>query len=235
VRFSIEVYNRDPVIIGEPATMIGEGETYFFNLDSDEDGFGNITWSIISGPHWLVIDRETGVLSGIPEHRDIGRSRVRIMIEDGNSGHDDMSIWLQVMDTHAPPRITTEVLEFKGYENEEFGLQMEVSGEGPFSWIIDGDLSLTIDNRTGYISGEFEDIGLYLFDVVVRDLYGDTDRVTISITVIQRPEKPPPPIETWGKIIAIICVNLIVFIFMFVVALWLLMRRSEGKDGKNKK
>lgn len=74
--FTIEVLtaNRAPVISGNPATSVQQGQTYsFVPTASDPDG-DTLTFSIVNKPVWASFDPATGALTGSPERTHVGRT-----------------------------------------------------------------------------------------------------------------------------------------------------------------
>ncbi len=86
--FSIRVVNVNspPVITGVPARAVYENTSYRFTptvKDSDAD---LLTYSISNKPSWASFDRATGILTGVPNHADIGTtSNINISVTDAFS------------------------------------------------------------------------------------------------------------------------------------------------------
>lgn len=86
--FSIRVVNvnASPVITGVPANAIYENTLYSFTPTVNDSDADLLTYSISNKPSWANFDRATGILTGVPQHSDIGTtSNINISVSDGFS------------------------------------------------------------------------------------------------------------------------------------------------------
>ena len=98
--------NTDPDISGTAPSEVVAGNNYIFvPLATDDDG-DSLIFSITNKPSWANFDPNTGQLSGVPTHADIGLySNIVIMVNDGNGGTDALTFSINVLedsDNQAP-------------------------------------------------------------------------------------------------------------------------------------
>ena len=84
---TVERANTDPVIGGNPVTLIKLGQSYVFvPTVSDPDG-DTLTFAVTNAPAWAAFDTATGTLSGTPSEGDIGtHAGIVIAVSDGRGG-----------------------------------------------------------------------------------------------------------------------------------------------------
>ncbi len=84
---TVERGNSDPVIGGNPVTIVKLGQSYaFVPTASDADG-DTLTFAVTNAPSWAGFDPATGALSGTPSEGDIGTyDGIVIAVSDGRGG-----------------------------------------------------------------------------------------------------------------------------------------------------
>jgi hypothetical protein len=58
-----------------------ENELFSFDIEMPGEDFGIITYSLVSGPHGMIVDPVTGLINWTPDHTQIGENIVTINIE----------------------------------------------------------------------------------------------------------------------------------------------------------
>jgi len=77
--------NDAPNISGSPSSTIVSGESYNFLPDISDPDDDNLSVSITNKPSWMIINSQTGLLSGTPDTSDIGvYSNIILTVSDGN-------------------------------------------------------------------------------------------------------------------------------------------------------
>ena len=166
-----ELQPANPILTGTPGATAIEGVLYSFQIDAEDPDGDVLEFSLAGGPSWLMIDTETGQISGTPTADDIGTtSGISISVDDGFHviTTDDFSI--TVLDVPAisgtpagsaffgvPYAFTPDVVD-----TDSQSFQFTITGEP--GW-------LGLNATTGALSGTpaLEDIGT-------------TDSITITVT-----------------------------------------------------
>lgn len=183
--FSLTVANTPPTILTPDIILIQEDTLYYNDYASDDDGQGNIVWSLQTNASWLSIDDVTGVLNGTPLNDDVGSYWVNVTVDDGNGGIDTSSFILTVQNN--PPEILTpdiiqaweNILYFNDYSSND-------DGQGNIVWMLQTNATwLSIDDVTGNLSGTPGgfDTGQYFVNVTVYDGNGGLDWSYFILTV----------------------------------------------------
>jgi len=138
--------NDLPVISGIPSTSINPGSSYTFTATaSDPDTADILTFSIKNKPSWASFSSETGKLSGVPSHSDIGiTSNIVISVTDGNSA----LVSLPPFDINV--LASTSELLISG--SPELSVKQDSFYDFTPTVTNGGALSFTISNRPGWAS-----------------------------------------------------------------------------------
>jgi hypothetical protein len=176
-----------------PVAVVGVAYSQFL---SAIDGCGNYTWSKFSGslPPGLKLDRETGLISGIPD-ATITRARTFVAVfkvADALGGAAlSKSIYFKLC---LPIKITTASLLPACDIGVRYSQKLEASGgNSKYSWYLSEGSSLPFGltlSTGGVISGKALEAGIYEFTVRVNDGANSLEK-GFSLTV-----NPPLEITT---------------------------------------
>jgi len=174
MKFKINVANTPPKIITPPVTEVLEGDDYYVDFDSDDDGQGVITWSSIGQNDWLSIKETSGELMGRPIGDNVGNHTVSVIVDDGNGGTGTLEFQLNVINRNEKPRIlTTDITT--GTEGELYYREYEAydpDNTDHFHWELRTNANfLAIDNDTGVLQGTPGpyDVDVFFVNVTVKD------------------------------------------------------------------
>ena len=153
---------------------------------------GMPVWSLADGdlPPGMFIDPFTGEITGIPT--EIGTYRFTVRGDDPVSGYSRLHEY--TMNINSMPQIDASSLP-DGIAGSAYNRQFSVTGgSAPITWSIRGNLpeGVTLDRKTGTISGTLIVPGIYDFTSIVKDANGATDSKTFRITVIEPDDQNPP-------------------------------------------
>lgn len=195
VMTSITVNNIAPVLLGENRVTVNQGDYYYMDYNSDEDGEGGIEYVLISDADWLQLNETNGILNGTSEQDDVGSLRVGVVVRDGNGGSDDIYFDLEVLNVNDPPIIlTSDILEVN--QGDPFQRKYEASDIDPgdvLTWSIVTDAPwLAMNNITGILSGTPgpEDVKDFTINVTVTDIGGMSDSHEFILTVNNINDQP---------------------------------------------
>lgn len=95
-----------PIISGDPATTVRQGETYLASFSAVDPDGEELAFVSTNLPSWLTLDERTGVLKGIPGQSDVGMHKVVVSVVDagGVFAHSD-PFTIEVTNVNDPPRI----------------------------------------------------------------------------------------------------------------------------------
>ena len=102
--FTITVKNTNdpPSIISHPPTVATEDEEYNITLEAEDVDFGSTLVWTLTGPAWLNIDGESGVLAGTPSNGDVGVHWQTVTVTDGTL-EDTLSFAITVANINDAP------------------------------------------------------------------------------------------------------------------------------------
>ena len=154
ISFTVTVTNLNPVISSSPPTTATENTAYQYDVQSNEEGIGDVTYSLTTAPDWLSILESTGFIQGIPQNNDVGTHNVTVRVDDGNSGFVTQSWTITV--SNLAPTISNNVLDtatedsaytyqMVAYPPNQSGLTYSLVGTHP-DWI-------SINTLSGLLSG----------------------------------------------------------------------------------
>jgi hypothetical protein len=195
INYTLSVFNTPPHIITEPKRECYEKEEYLLNMDSDDDGQGNISWSLMTSSSFLTIDRKTGNLSGTPMEGDEGVYLVNVQVQDGNGGSDNLIFNLTVVGRNDRPQIiTSDITQIE--QDTPFKRDYDVfdPDEGDTHiWSLRTDAEwLAMENDTGVLWGTPDgyDVGDWLVNITVTDQGGLSDYREFTLKVLDLKDKP---------------------------------------------
>jgi len=193
--YVLVVMNRDPKILTEPITESTLYEEYFLDVDSDDDGQGEITWFLNSNSPFLTIDKKTGILKGTPIEGDQGEYFVNVQVQDGNGGSDNLIFNLTVVGRNDRPQIiNTDITQIE--QDTPFRRDYDVfdpDEEDMHLWTLRTDADwLSMENETGVIFGTPDgyDVGEWLVNITVTDQGGLSDYREFTFKVLDVKDKP---------------------------------------------
>ncbi|MCK5560674.1 MAG: Ig-like domain-containing protein, partial [Thermoplasmata archaeon] len=162
---------------------------YKNDYNSTDDNQGIITWSLFTNSSWLNINKNSGVISGIPDNEDVGIYYVNVTVDDGNGGMDFSNFSINVFNTNDRPLIITpnnltaieDVYYDVDYEAEDVDI-----GDS-LTWNIESNASwLFIDINTGILTGTPDnyEVGCYNINISCKDDSEAFDFTEFILTVI---------------------------------------------------
>ncbi|MBU0713123.1 putative Ig domain-containing protein [bacterium] len=154
ITFTVTATNLNPEISSSPPTTATENTAYQYDVQSNEEGIGNVTYSLTTAPDWLSINASTGLIQGTPGNPNVGDHDVVVRVDDGNGGVYTQSWTITVSNTN--PTIITEVLD-PATEDSAYSFQIDYIpiNEGDHTFAIHGDKPawLSINALNGLLSG----------------------------------------------------------------------------------
>ena len=194
VRFKVMVENVPPVILPFDPGNATEDVEYLLRLASDDDGQGNISWSLgPASPSWLALDGNGGLLRGVPGNNDVGRHEVTVTVADGNGGTASTTFELEVRNVNDPPTIVTpdalDIQQCEAYEVDYDAEDIDLTHD-VLVWSLDTEADfLAINPITGVLSGTpgVDRAGRFLVKVRVEDGNGGRDESQFTLTVHEDP------------------------------------------------
>lgn len=135
------------------------------------------TWSAKGLPSGLSIDGATGVITGTPD--TLGASTVTVTVSDARNQTARVSF---VWTIYSAPKLTAPVKQDTYIGTAAVPLQMVVTdGVGPYTWSATSlRPGMSIDSKTGVISGTPAALGTSHVVVTVKDSRGETTSVTFD-------------------------------------------------------
>ena len=168
--------NTPPEITVSALPSGAKGTLYSFQLTAS--GTTPITWSLKSGkmPAGLKLD-SSGLISGTPTKA--GKFTLTFKAVNSTNKTDTAKITLQVFD---PVSITTASLK-AGTIGKSYSVTLKAKGTKPITWSAEGLPSgLTINSKTGRISGKPTEYGQFSVNVTAENAAGSVTR-TLPLTV----------------------------------------------------
>lgn len=196
IEFNLTVLNVPPAISTIPDDEAVEDIPHLDDFDCDDDGQGNIVYSLVSNATWLSLDPITGELTGTPNNVHVGQYFVHVTVSDGNSGFDSVNYTLTVI--NVPPIITNtpDILAKEDLlHSDDFNCTDDGQGNIVYSLLTNATW-LNLDQMTGLLFGIPDNsyVGWYWVNVSVVDGNGGMDFRNYNLTV--EDVNDPPVITT---------------------------------------
>jgi hypothetical protein len=201
--FTLEVLsaNDPPVITTIPQELCFEDEVYSIPLlYEDPDVDDSITWTLISAPAWMRINRTH--IYGRPGNDDVGISWMLLRIRDYEGATDELGFLLEVRNVNDAPVWVehpddVNITQGEVYLANAFASDVDVGDILSYGLESYPSSNISIDNSTGAIVWEDPVPGNYTIMVTSTDGI-EIIEVLFNITVLERIEPVPddgnPPI-----------------------------------------
>jgi hypothetical protein len=75
--------NRLPIINTEPIIRATVGVEYYYDIDAYDDDWDPLTYTLVTGPEEMTLDKITGELVWLPRMSDVGDHEVVVNVSDG--------------------------------------------------------------------------------------------------------------------------------------------------------
>ncbi|WP_449063124.1 putative Ig domain-containing protein [Planomonospora algeriensis] len=145
-------------------------------------GWPALTWSATGLPKGLSINTSTGVISGTPTTYQTETVTVKITDQGGKTDSETFTWKILTLELEAPQPQS----DYVGESVSGFDLAAD-GGTEPYTWSAQNlPTGLSIDTRTGEISGTVQQAGQYNVTVRVADSAGDSVSQTFTWTVLTR-------------------------------------------------
>ncbi len=196
LQYDLWVINRPPEIAAEHVSTVAEGEQFnaWFN-SSDPGGW----WRLDTSKEWLNLT-DSGVLSGIPKNRDVGKWTINITAGDRKGARVTYVFNLTV--TNTPPVIhnTPPALVL---EDDVYSFDMNSSDDPWVEWELISLTDWLEVNGTGSLYGVpgNEYVALWQFTLIVDDGNGGKDWLNFTVDVRNTDPEilSTPPGFAWEK------------------------------------
>ncbi len=192
-----------PVITSQnPETAAIEDEPYSFRFAAEDEDilpYGEtLNWYLITGPDWLDLDPETGLLFGTPANKDVAIYRVNVGVEDDEGFFDNLSFLLGVTNVNDPPSIITRAPPLSVREDDSYFYQFEATDPDKehcdsIHWVLTTDAGwLVLDDVNGTLTGTpgDEDVGVFTVNITAEDCGLGEDWLEYSLTVLNVNDRP---------------------------------------------
>lgn len=187
--YRLTVLNNPPHIMNQDITSVLEDKTYHVDYSSDDDGQGNITWTLSSQKGWLSINRTSGLLYGTPSEKDVGDQWVNVSVFDGNGGSDHHNFTLIVEEVNDAPIITVGKVPL-AFEDSNYHFHINATDEenDSLTWELKTDEDwLTLNDSDLHGIPNNQNVGECWANITVIDTANNTANVNITIIVINVP------------------------------------------------
>lgn len=180
--------------VGEPLRVSGAeventyngGEIVVAEQPSASGGYTPYTWSVLGFPGTVVIDPDTGVISG-DQGTEAQSVSATVVVEDATGRIARKSVNYEILDPQVNVEGTRDAMVGVSYVSETGApVQAKVSGGvAAYFWTLAGQPSwISIDSDTGILSGTPTATGDVEFDVRAEDSNGIIAETTVAFTVI---------------------------------------------------
>lgn len=181
---TVEFEVLSPVEMTPPVVTLVQEQADSLSVVSQATAVGgteNYQWSVIGAPSSIIIDADTGVLSGSLDQPFDGTFTVSVV--DGDGRTDSAEVDLVVVETLLASGLTLNTVQTRT-EQVAVTTQVNVSGGvSPYSWeVTEGPSWVEIDSATGEISGEIDVSEPFSITLRVTDNDGRTSEVTTGST-----------------------------------------------------
>ncbi|MDB9426649.1 putative Ig domain-containing protein [Microcystis aeruginosa CS-564/01] len=172
--------NRPPVFVSNPVVYGNLNTEYRYDADATDADNDNLTYSVINAPNGLVINQNTGVITGTPTV--LGATEITLQVNDGKGGIATQIYTLSVLeektDNYAPVIISEPILKASTSQNYVYDVNAIDPDKDILTYsLVNAPQGMSIDNLTGEIvwNTAGKTVGNYNVSVKVTDNRGGVD------------------------------------------------------------
>lgn len=194
--------NGSPAITNAPRPILQVDTLYQWRVEAVDPERDPLSYKLLEGPAGLSLSTD-GFVRWRPTQSQLtvasAPHRIRVQVSDklGASSESSWNIHVVASATNTPPKFL-EPKEIFALANRGLSTQLEAtdSENDSLYWqLVDGPRGLNLDSWTGELSWEptAADVGRHSITVLLSDLNGGTERV--SIPVVVRGSNTPPRLQ----------------------------------------
>ena len=180
-----------PTITTDAVTDAGEGKPYLYDVETNEEADGGVSYRLVTSPAGMVIDLLAGEVAWTPSDGQGGTHSVAIRATDLAGNFADQLF--DVVVEEAP-----ELQPIADQEVTEGTLLTFTAGatdpDGPLVWGLEGaPAGAAIDPDSGVFTwtpGEEQGPGVYRMTITVTDATGAASRDVFDVTVLELNQPP---------------------------------------------
>lgn len=195
VQLDVTSVDDPPVLFVEFPEMADQGRQFSVNLMATDVDSDQLVFSASGLPAWMMLDSQSGLLSGIPSQDDIGTVRgMRFIVSDDTGLTDEISdITLEVVDINDAPflnlsqapdtLLARESVRFSTFPNDPDSDAIEISVEpNPI-------ISATVQgSEITLVAADVESVTPVSIAIRARDEFGALSREILEIEVLPTTE-----------------------------------------------
>lgn len=182
--------NDAPSISSIPLLTATEDQTFSYQVPASDPDNNALTFSLKNNS-WVIINSQTGVLSGTPTNNNVGRTTLEAIVSDGKLS-DKKTVDIDVLNTNDAPTITSQSITAAS-ENSNYSYQVianDVDKNDILTFGLTNNTSsnaisagLTINASTGLITWNNARTGNHNIEVIVQDLTGANAKQSYTLVV----------------------------------------------------
>lgn len=202
--------NDEPRILPFEVPVAYEDVPFWLDLEAEDvDPTGDhMSWSLMTNSSFLILDPETGTISGLPRNEDVGIWSATVEVHDGKGGSDLTVFSFEVVNINDDPVIATESLP-DGLEDELYSFTLQGYDVDPtldpllFQIMETNTDFLNIDPVENILSGipENDDVGTWWVNLTLLDGNGGYDWKNYTLTIVE--VNDPPTLNVTELVITI--------------------------------
>lgn len=203
--------NQPPFIISNPLTTIEENNLYSYQIQAEDPEGDVLNYALVIYPEGMSINRETGLISWLPDHQQIGVHQVIVEISDGRHNiqhHFEVEV-INLNDqpqiiSYSPTDLNITIAEGEAikFEIQAHDLDKDSTLEG--KWFVEGQLvsySSIKDNELKITYEFISSLGDYETKTI-KGLISDGELSDSIIWKINIQDITPPQTPTLNSVIS---------------------------------
>src|SRR5262245_28737655 len=190
--------NKPPAFTSEPYTEAIPGVPYVYQATAVDADHDTLTYSLVTGPDGMTVDRLTGKVTWSPQSSDLGNQAVLLQVDDGHGGTARQQYTVSVITAppNRPPVFTsTPVVDAQVNMAYRYQAQStDPDGNAPTFALVSGPAGLSVDRSTGRVSWTpaAAQLGTQAVTLRVADDHDGSAVQVYQVRVGNQPGNTPP-------------------------------------------
>jgi RHS repeat-associated protein len=195
--------NQAPIFTSTAPTTAQINQLLSYQAIATDANSDRLTYSLLSKPQGMTVDRETGILIWQPKQTQIGNNRVVLQVSDGKGGITTQEFTIATKGINTPPQIISSP-NTEAILNIPYSYQVRATDPDNDSLtysLINPVQGMTINANTGLIEYTPSQLGIQTLEIQVTDGFAGSNTQSYQLQVLENLANRLPTITSTPQIL----------------------------------
>ena len=197
------IANQAPIFTSTAPTTAQINQLLTYQATATDANSDRLTYSLLTKPQGMTVDRETGILIWQPKQNQIGNNRVVLQVSDGKGGITTQEFTIATKGINTPPQIISS-LDTQAILNTPYTYQVRATDSDNDNLtysLINPAQGMSINANTGLIEYTPSQLGTQTIEIQVTDGFGGSNTQSYQLRVLENLANGLPSITSTPQIL----------------------------------